>query len=351
MIQLGQKSIVAGGMPFIVAELSGNHNGDIKRAKAIIDAAANAGADAVKLQTYTADTMTLDSEQSEFHVTDPDNPWSGYSLHQLYDEAHTPWDWHQELFEYIEQKGMVPFSSPFDETSVDFLESLECPLYKIASFELTDIPLLQKIASTGKPIIMSTGMASLGEIEESLQTIRSVSQAPVVLLKCTSTYPATPENSNLNTMSNLRDWSGALVGLSDHTMGSAVAVAATAMGAVVIEKHMTLSRADGGVDAAFSLEPAEFSAMVHDVRQAYVALGHVRYGGSQDEQKSKQYRRSVYFKKAVQKGQIITKDDLCIVRPANGLAPKYFDHIVGCKAVNDISRGEATAWHHLEILT
>lgn len=344
MITLGEKKIAIGESPFIVAELSGNHNGDIKRAKAIIDAASNAGADAVKLQTYTADTMTLDGEQNEFHVTDPGNPWFGYSLHQLYDEAHTPWEWHEELFDYIRQKNMVPFSSPFDETSVDFLESLNCQIYKVASFELTDIPLLQKIASTGKPIIMSTGMASQKEIEESLQTVQALSQASVVLLKCTSTYPASPSNSNLKTISDLRDWSNVMVGLSDHTMGSSVAIAATALGAVVIEKHMTISRAEGGVDAGFSLEPDEFSAMVRDVRQAFCALGDICYGGSKDEQKSKVYRRSIYFKKDVAKGQIIEADDLCIIRPAYGLAPKYINQVIGSTARNDIKRGDASSW-------
>nr|WP_315981278.1 N-acetylneuraminate synthase family protein [Aliamphritea spongicola] len=247
-------------------------------------------------------------------------------------------------FDYIKQKGMVPFSSPLMRALL-ILESLNCPIYKVASFELTDIPLLKKIARTGKPIIMSTGMATLGEIEESLLAIRSESDAQVVLLKCTSTYPADPSNSNIKTIPHLREWSKTLVGLSDHTMGSAVAVAATVMGSVVIEKHLTLQRSDGGVDAGFSLEPAEFARMVSDVKQAHQALGDVSYGGSKAEQKSKLYRRSVYFKKSVSEGQKITIDDLCIIRPANGLAPKYRDQLIGRIAAHDITRGTATAWH------
>jgi len=350
MITLDHKQIAEGLPPFIVAELSGNHNGDINRAKAIVDAAFRAGADAVKLQTYTADTMTLDCREGEFLVSDENNPWNGYTLHELYDEAHTPWAWHEELFSYIRSKGMIPFSSPFDESSVDFLESLDCLIYKVASFELTDLPLLKKIAETGKPIIMSTGMATLAEIEDALTAIRKYSDCPVVLLKCTSTYPAEPTNSNLKTIKNLKAWSGALVGLSDHTMGGGVAVAATALGATVIEKHLTLSRAEGGVDAAFSMEPDEFASMVKDVRMAHQALGSVQYGGSEAEQGSKQYRRSVYLKKDVKKGQVISADDLVIIRPALGLAPKYRDSLIGRRARRDISRGTATDWGLFESL-
>lgn len=344
MIKVGGKCIADGEMPFIVAELSGNHNGNIERAKQIIDAAAKAGADAVKLQTYTADTMTLDCESADFQVTDPKNPWYGYSLHQLYHEAHTPWEWHKELFEYAKHRGLVAFSSPFDETSVDFLETLDCPIYKVASFELTDIPLVRKIAQTGKPIIMSTGMASLGEIEESLQAIRSISAAPIVLLKCTSTYPANPCNSNLHTIPNLKQWSNTMVGLSDHTMGSAVAVAATALGVTVIEKHLTLARADGGVDAGFSLEPAEFRELVRNVKDTHSAMGSVCYGGTPDEQKSKLYRRSIYFKRDLSAGHKVTKDDLCVVRPANGLPPRYLDQLIGQVITSDVTKGKATDW-------
>jgi N-acetylneuraminate synthase len=348
MIDLGHKKISDGLRPFIVAEISGNHNGDINRAFAIIDAAYEAGADAVKLQTYTADTMTLDSSNEEFQVTDKNNPWFGYSLHTLYDEAHTPWQWHKELFNYINDKGMVPFSSPFDETAVDFLESLGCSIYKVASFELTDIPLIEHIAKTGKPIIMSTGMASLAEIDEAIKAVRRFSQAEIVLLKCTSTYPAKATNSNLNTINNLRAWSKVQVGLSDHTMGCGVAVAATALGVSVIEKHLTLSRAEGGVDASFSMEPEEFKTLVKEVNTAYDAMGGVVYGGTRDEEKSKMYRRSIYFKHGIKQGQEITRDHLAIVRPALGLAPKYINSVLGKLARVDIEPGTASSWELIE---
>lgn len=348
MIDLGLKKIGDGLRPFIVAEISGNHNGDINRAFAIIDAAYDAGADAVKLQTYTADTMTLDSENEEFQVNDKNNPWYGYSLHTLYDEAHTPWQWHKELFDYINDKGMIPFSSPFDESAVDFLESLNSSIYKVASFELTDIPLIEHIAKTGKPIIMSTGMASLAEIEEAIQAVRRHSKAEIVLLKCTSTYPAKATNSNLSTIPNLKSWSNTLVGLSDHTMGCGVAVAATALGVSVIEKHLTLSRADGGVDASFSMEPNEFKTLVEEVTTAYDAMGSVVYGGTRDEEKSKMYRRSIYFKRDVELGKVISRDDLAIVRPALGLAPKHINSVVGKMARSHIKQGTASSWELIE---
>ena len=348
MFVVDGKTIGDGCSPFIVAELSGNHNQDIQRAFELIDAAAIAGADAVKLQTYTADTMTLDIDQGEFLVTDPDNPWFGYTLHQLYDQAHTPWEWHPDLFQYIRKKGMVPFSSPFDESSVDFLESLDCPVYKIASFELTDIPLLRKVAATGKPMIVSTGMASYDEIKAAVREIRIYSDAPVVLLKCTSTYPADPANCNLLTMLNIKEEFDVMVGLSDHTMGSSVAVSATALGACVIEKHLTLKRSDGGVDASFSMEPKEFSAMVSDVRTSASALGKVLYGGTQAEQSSKMYRRSVYFIKHKQQGDIVNKEDIAIVRPAYGIEPRYYEDLIGKVLSKTVAPGTATDWNQFE---
>lgn len=342
------KTIGKGYAPFVVAELSGNHNQDIQRAYRLIDAAADAGADAVKLQTYTADTMTLNLDHGEFLVDDPNNPWCGYTLHQLYDEAHTPWEWHQDLFDYIRQKGMVPFSSPFDESAVDFLESLDCPIYKIASFEMTDIPLLRKVASTGKPMIVSTGMATQDEIEKAINEIRQYSSAPCVFLKCTSTYPADPVNTNLITMLDIEQKHQVLVGLSDHTMGGAVAVSATAMGACVIEKHLTLKRSDGGVDASFSMEPEEFKTMVNDVSLAFTALGKVVYGGTQAEQNSKMYRRSIYFVTDKAKGEVITHEDIAVIRPALGLEPVHYESLIGRVLQQDVHRGTATRWDLFE---
>lgn len=325
--------------PFIVAELSGNHNQSLDRAKHLVDAAADAGVQAIKLQTYTADTMTLDLDQREFLVEDPDNLWSGYTLHKLYNEAHTPWEWHEELFEYIRSKGCIPFSSPFDETAVDFLESLNCPLYKIASFELTDLPLIGKVAKTGKPMIMSTGMATIAEIEDAVNCARDNGCTELILLKCTSTYPATAADSNIVTIPHLSKMMNVPVGISDHTLGIGVSVAAVAMGAVVIEKHITLDRSDGGVDSTFSMEPNEFKLLVEQANQAWNALGCVTYGGTKNEEKSKQYRRSIYVKRKIEKGEIFTKENISIVRPALGLAPKYLDYVLGAKSNKDLEEG------------
>lgn len=343
-INIRNRSIGSNHSPFIVAELSGNHNQSIDRAKSLIDKAVEAGVDAIKLQTYTAETMTLDLDTNEFFVSDQNNLWSGSTLYDLYDKAHTPWEWHEELFEYISQRGCIPFSSPFDESAVDFLETLDCPLYKIASFEITDLPLISKVAKTGKPMIMSTGMASLTEIEEAVDCAYLNGCTDLILLKCTSTYPSNPSDSNILTIPHMSKLKNTLVGISDHTLGVGVSVAAVALGAVLIEKHITLDRNDGGVDSSFSLEPSEFKDLVLQANQAWQSLGEIRYGGSIDEQKSKLYRRSIYIKKDVKKGEIITRDNIVIIRPSLGLKPKYYKDILGKVITKDLPKGTPLSW-------
>lgn len=330
--------------PFIIAEMSGNHNQSLERALAIVDAAAAAGAHGLKIQTYTADTMTLDIDSGEFVINDPGSLWAGKNLYQLYDEAHTPWDWHQPIFERARERGLIAFSTPFDETAVDFLESLDAPCYKIASFEMTDLPLIRKVAATGKPIIMSTGMASAAEIDESVRAARSAGCRDLILLKCTSTYPASPENTNLRTIPHLRDLTGCEVGLSDHTMGVGASVAAVALGATVIEKHFTLARADGGVDSAFSLEPAELRALVVETERAWQALGRVSYGASKAEEKSLAFRRSLYAVRDIAAGERLTADNVRAIRPGLGLPPKHLDSVLGLHARVAIPRGTALRW-------
>ncbi len=330
--------------PFIVAELSGNHNQSIDRAKQLVDAAAAAGVQAIKLQTYTADTMTLNLDSGEFSVEDPDNLWAGYTLHKLYDQAHTPWEWHKELFDYIYSKGCIPFSSPFDETAVDFLETLSCPMYKIASFEITDLPLIKKVAMTGKPMIMSTGMASISEIDEAVNCARDNGCKELILLKCTSTYPASPADTNLLTIPHLAKMTNTLSGISDHTLGIGVSVAAVALGAVLIEKHITLDRNDGGVDSTFSMEPSEFKDLVIQSNQAWAALGGVTYGGTRNEEKSKMYRRSIYVKRDIEIGDALSKDNIIIIRPSLGLSPKHFDMVIGQTAINNLKKGHPLSW-------
>ncbi|HJW27032.1 MAG TPA: pseudaminic acid synthase [Rhodocyclaceae bacterium] len=330
--------------PFIVAELSGNHNQSLDRALAIVDAAAAAGAHAMKLQTYTADTITIDCQHDEFFISDPNALWKGRSLYELYQEAYTPWEWHGPLFERIRERGMIPFSTPFDETAVDFLETLDVPCYKIASFENSDLPLLRKAAATGKPLIVSTGMSTLADLDEMVRTVRAAGCQDLVLLKCTSTYPATPENSHIRTIPHLRDMFGCEVGLSDHTMGIGAATAAVALGATVIEKHFTLSRSDGGVDAAFSMEPAELAALVVESRRAWEALGHVQYGPTQAETKSLIYRRSLYVVQDIKAGSMLTPENLRIIRPGRGLAPKYYDIVLGKRVSRDVTKGTPLSW-------
>ncbi|MDA3874303.1 MAG: pseudaminic acid synthase [Kiritimatiellae bacterium] len=330
--------------PFIIAEMSGNHKASLDRALEIVDAAADAGAHAIKLQTYTADTMTLDLAEGDFVISDPKSLWNGRQLYDLYKEAHTPWDWHLPIFERAAEKGILCFSSPFDDSAVDFLEVLNVPAYKIASFELVDLPLIKKCAKTGKPIVMSTGMATLAEIDDAVRTARENGCKEIVLLKCTSTYPASPENSNLNTIPHLRELFGCTVGLSDHTLGIGVSVAAVALGATVIEKHFTLCRADGGVDSAFSLEPPEMKALVEETHRAWQSLGTVNYGMLNAEKKSLQFRRSLYIAEDLKAGDTLTPQNLRRIRPGSGLSPKYYELILGKTVKVDVKKGTPMSW-------
>ena len=347
-MKIGHREIGSGQAPFVVAEMSGNHNQSLDRALAIVDAAAAAGAHGLKLQTYTPDTMTLDLDEREFHISDPKNLWTGTSLYRLYGEAHTPWEWHAPIFERARQLGMVAFSTPFDATAVDFLESLGTPCYKIASFENADLPLIQRVAATGKPMIISTGMAGVGELDETVRTARAAGCRDLVLLKCTSSYPATPEFSNLRTIPHLRTLFECEVGLSDHTMGVGASVAAVALGATVIEKHFTLARADGGVDSTFSLEPAEMAALVTETERAWQAMGSVMYGPQSDaERKSVLFRRSLYFVREVAAGAEISALDVRAIRPGLGLAPKHIADVIGRRAREDVARGTPVSWKAL----
>lgn len=343
-IHLGGRRVGRQHSPFVIAEMSGNHNQSLDRALAIVDAAASAGAHALKIQTYTADTMTLSLTEGEFFVSDKSNPWAGKTLHELYREAHTPWEWHAPIFDRARELGMVAFSTPFDETAVDFLETLEVPCYKIASFEMTDLPLIRKVAATGKPMIVSTGMATAAEIDETVRAARDAGCRDLVLLKCTSTYPATPANTNLRTIPNLREWAGCEVGLSDHTMGIGAAVAAVAFGATVIEKHFTLARADGGVDSSFSLEPHELQALVVETERAWQALGKVSYGETEAEKSSLAYRRSLYIVCDMAAGERLTRDNVRAIRPGSGLPPKYLDEVLGRRVSRDVKKGTPVAW-------
>ena len=347
-INIAGRIIGPGHPPFIIAEMSGNHNQSLDRALAIVEAAAKAGAHAVKLQTYTADTMTLDIAEREFFINDPDSLWKGRSLYELYKEAYTPWEWHKPIFDRCRELGLIYLSTPFDETAVDFLEELDVPCYKIASFENTDIPLIRKVAATGKPMIISTGMATIAELDETVRTAREAGCRDLILLKCTSSYPATPENTNILTISHMRELFACEVGLSDHTMGIGVAVASVALGATIIEKHFTLSRADGGVDSAFSMEPDEMRALVAETERAWQALGKVSYAPTEKEKKSLIFRRSLYIVQDMKKGDILTRENLRAIRPGLGLPPKYFDDVVGKKATKDIIRGMPLSWDLIE---
>ncbi|MCP2044065.1 pseudaminic acid synthase [Pontibacter sp. HSC-36F09] len=340
-ITIAGRPIGPGHKPFIIAEMSGNHNQSLERALAIVDAAADAGADAIKLQTYTADTMTLPGALT---IEDEGSLWKGRELYDLYKEAYTPWEWHQPIFERARERGIIAFSSPFDESAVDFLESLDAPAYKIASFENTDHPLLRKVAATGKPVIMSTGAATVQEVAEAVQVLQEEGCLELILLKCTSTYPATPENTNLRTIPHLSALYDLQVGLSDHTMGVGASVAAVALGATVIEKHFTLSRADGGVDSAFSLEPAELQSLVVESERAWLAMGHVQYGVQRAEEKSRLFKRSVYASKDIQAGETFTKDNIRVIRPGLGLPPKHYEDLLGKNAAQDIKAGTPLSW-------
>ena len=335
------KSIQFDDKPFLIAEMSGNHNQSLERALKIVDAAADAGASAIKLQTYTADTLTIDFRENEFFIADKNSLWKGKSLYELYQEAYTPWEWHKAIFEHAQKRGIIAFSTPFDETAVDFLEELNAPAYKIASFENNHLPLLKKVARTGKPVIMSIGVSTLSMIEEAVNTLRENGCKDIILLKCTSTYPASPENSNILTIPHLAQLFNCQVGLSDHTMGIGVAVAAVALGARVIEKHFCLSRAEGGVDSAFSLEPHEFKMLVEECNRAFLGLGKVHYGILEEEKKSLTYKRSIYVVKDIKAGEKLTTENIRIIRPGLGLEPKYFESVLGKAAKQDLKRGMA----------
>ena len=347
-MRFGHRAIGPDQPPCIVAEMSGNHNQSLDRALAIVDAAARAGAHALKIQTYTADTMTLDVREREFVIADRDSLWAGQALYDLYAQASTPWDWHQAIFDRCRALGIVGFSTPFDETAVDFLEGLQVPCYKIASFENTDLPLVRKVAATGKPLVVSTGMATLEELDDLVEAARSAGCRDLVLLKCTSTYPATPEHSNLLTIPALRDRYACEVGLSDHTMGLGAAVASVALGASVIEKHFTLRRADGGVDSAFSMEPEELRMLVVESERAWEALGSVKYGATEPEKKSVAFRRSLYVVRDVKAGAVLTAEDVRAIRPGLGLSPKHYDEVLGRRVRVAVKRGTPLAWDHLQ---
>ena len=347
MITINDRKIGAGHPPFIIAEMSGNHNHSLERALEIVDAAAKTGAHAMKIQTYTPDTMTIDLDEREFHISDPNSLWTGTSLYKLYGQAYTPWEWHQPIFERARELGIIAFSTPFDDTAVDLLESLEVPCYKIASFENTDLPLIRRVAATGKPMIISTGMASIAELDDTVRAAREAGCKDLILLKCTSTYPATAGNTNILTIPHMRELFGCEVGLSDHTMGVGVSVASVALSATVIEKHFTLNRADGGVDSTFSMEPAEMAQLVVETERAWQALGQVSYGATDAEKKSIVFRRSLYVVQDLKAGDVLTKENVRAIRPGLGLPTKYLDVVTGKVAKQEVKRGTALQWNLL----
>jgi pseudaminic acid synthase len=330
--------------PFIIAEMSGNHNQSLERALAIVDAAAAAGGHALKIQTYTADTMTLDLDGEGFSITDTGSLWKGTTLYKLYQQAHTPWDWHRPIFDRCRERGIIGFSTPFDFTAVDFLETLDVPMYKIASFENSDLPLIRKVAATGKPMIVSTGMASPAELNETVSAARDAGCRDLILLKCTSSYPATPEESNIRTIPHMRERFDVEVGLSDHTLGIGVPLAAIALGATVVEKHFTLDRGEGGVDAAFSLEPNEMKALVDESLRAWQALGSIKYGRTAGEKKSLQFRRSLYITEDMKAGETFTPENIRSIRPGYGLPPKFYDDVIGRRVKRDVKKGTPLDW-------
>ena len=343
-MKIAHKSIGSENAPFVIAEMSGNHNQSLERALEIVEAAAKTGAHALKIQTYTPDTMTLDLDEREFHISDPKSLWAGTSLYKLYGQAFTPWEWHEAIFKRAKELGIIAFSTPFDATSVDFLESLDVPCYKIASFENTDLPLIRKVAATGKPMIISTGMASIAELDDTVRAARQAGCKDLVLLKCTSTYPATAENTNILTIPHMRELFGCEVGLSDHTMGVGVSVASVALGATVIEKHFTLNRTDGGVDSSFSMEPAEMTQLVVETERAWQALGRVAYGPTAAEEKSIVFKRSLYVVKDLQAGEKLTADNVRAIRPGLGLPTKYLEQVLGKTVKQSVARGTALSW-------
>jgi N-acetylneuraminate synthase len=343
-MKIGSFQISKNAHPFVIAEMSGNHNQSLERALEIVEAAAKTGAHALKIQTYTADTMTLDVKDGDFFISDETSLWKGQSLYDLYKIAYTPWEWHEPIMRRAKELGLICFSTPFDDTSVDFLETLDVPAYKIASFENADLPLIRKVAGTGKPMIISIGMATLAELDETVRTIREMGNEQFILLKCTSTYPATPENSNVLTIPHMRELFQCEVGLSDHTMGVGVSVAAVAQGATVIEKHFTLNRADGGVDSTFSLEPEEMKQLVIETERAWQSLGRVQYGPAVAEKPSMKFRRSLYIAEDMKAGDVLTPKNLRSVRPGMGLQPKYYEQLLGKKVIRDSKKGTPVKW-------
>lgn len=343
-IKIQRKTIGGNEKPFLIAEMSGNHNQSLEKALAIVEAAHESGADALKVQTYTADTMTIDIRKDEFMITDKKKEWDGKSLYQLYQEAYTPWEWHKPIKEKCEELGMIFFSSPFDATAVDFLEELGVSLYKVASPECNDLKLIERIAKTKKPMIISTGMACLAEIDEAVRTARKNGCQDIILLKCTTAYPADARNANLRTIPHMAKAFQVLSGLSDHTMGSGGAIAATALGATVIEKHFTIKRSEGGVDAAFSMEPQEFKSMAVEIERAWLSLGQVTYERTLEDEKSSNYRRSLYVVEDIKEGEMFTEKNIRAIRPGLGLPTKYMDIILGKKAKKSVSRGTPVGW-------
>ncbi len=347
MIKIGERQIGLSHPPFIIAEMSGNHNQSLEKALQMVEVAAKAGADALKIQTYRAETMTLNHQGQQFTIQDSKSLWNKETLYTLYQKAYTPWEWHEAIFNKCLEHGIIGFSSPFDETAVDFLETLNVPCYKIASFECTDLPLIRKVASTKKPIIISTGMCTVAEIDEAVQTAIDAGCEQIILLKCTSTYPATPKTTNVRTIPHMRELWNCEIGLSDHTMGNGVAIASIALGAVVIEKHLTLSREDGGVDAAFSAEPDELATLVKESKRAWQGLGNIYYGPTQEEKSSLQFRRSLYISEDMKKGEILTEKNLRVVRPGYGLPPKYYDMLLGKKVNQTLNKGTPFHWDYV----
>lgn len=346
-IVIDGRTVGEGNPVYTIAEMSANHLQSVERAKQIIKAAKEAGADAIKLQTYRPDTITVDCRGSEFMAT-PGSPWEGMNLFELYKTAYTPWEWHKELFDYAKELGITCFSSPFDLTAIDLLEELGAPAYKIASFEINDIPLIRKAAKTGKPIIISTGIAELADIELAVQTCQEEGNDKVILLKCVSEYPTPYEELNLKTIPHMQDTFACLVGLSDHSMGCAVDVAAVALGACVVEKHLTLRRADGGPDGSFSMEPEEFAEMVGNIRNIEKAVGRVTYQLTEKQKKSRGRSRSLYVVKDMKKGEKFTSENLKSIRPNYGLHTKYYEDILGKTASCDLEKGTAMKWSYVE---
>lgn len=338
-IRIADRLIGRDHPPFVIAEMSGNHNQSLDRALQIVEAVAQTGAHALKIQTYTPDTMTLDLDEREFRISDPNSLWTATSLYKLYGEAQTPWEWHEPIFKRARELGLIAFSSPFDDSAVDFLEELKVPCYKIASFENTDVQLIKKVAATGKPLIISTGLANIAELDETVRAAREAGCNEIILLKCTSTYPATPENTNISTIPHMRNLFNCEVGLSDHTMGVGVSVASVALGASVIEKHFTLNRKDRGVDSAFSLEPYEFSQLVTETQNAWLALGHISYGPTKAEEKSLQFRRSLYIVQDLKAGETLTNENVRAIRPGFGLPTKYLNYFIGKEIKSDAIKG------------